>query len=247
MSSAVVVLSGGQDSTVCLFWATRNYSEVHAVTFDYNQRHKLEIQAAKEVAILAGVASHEIISIGSVLRGTSPLVSANAVEHYNSVDTLPKGPEVTFVPGRNALFLTLAANRAAALGAEVLITGVNSIDHEGYYDCRQDFIEAMQQALSLALYGPTEVPPLRIVTPVYSYAKSEIVCMSRTIPGCYEAMAHTHTCYDGVYPPTPDDHACLLRAEGFHKAGFNDPLIERAVKEGVLPPNYPLTGYFTKE
>jgi 7-cyano-7-deazaguanine synthase len=126
---ALVVLSGGQDSSTCLFWAVDRYGSdnVHAVTFDYDQRHRVELAAAVNVAKLAGVAHHEIVLVGSILAGSSPLTNKDAVlERYDSYEEMDKvigdRVEKTFVPMRNALFLTLAANRAAVLGTRTIIT-----------------------------------------------------------------------------------------------------------------------------
>ena len=150
MSKVLVVLSGGQDSTTALFHARLAYGEVHAVTFNYGQRHSIEIEAAKKVAEMAGCNSHEIIDLGRVLKGTSPLVSDNPVGHYASADQLPGGLEPTFVPCRNLLFLTIAANRAIVLVCDVMVTGVCEADFGGYPDCRREFIDALEKTLKLA-------------------------------------------------------------------------------------------------
>jgi 7-cyano-7-deazaguanine synthase len=230
MQRALVVLSGGQDSTTCLFWAKKNFQEVHAVTFDYNQRHKREIESALKVAQLAKVESHEIVQVGPILKGTSPLVSENDLEQYESWNTLPGGLEKTFVPARNALFLVLAANRAYCLEANALITGICEEDFGGYPDCRESFRAAMEAALRTGLERD-----FLIYAPLMSRTKADTVRMARELPGCWEALAYTHTSYDGSYPPIGKDHATLLRAKGFEQAGLPDPLILRAVKEGLMP------------
>lgn len=241
---AVVVLSGGQDSTTCLFWAIEMGFKVDAVTFDYNQRHRREIAAAEEVFALAKmlnggdvVRSHEIIELGPVLKGTSPLVSGNELEQYASHAVLPGGLEKTFVPMRNQLFLTIAANRAYILEAEALVTGVCEEDYGGYPDCRHDFINAIQHACNLGAFnGENEAPrSLAILTPLMKLTKKATVELALSIPGCYKALAYTHTSYDGAYPPTGHDHATLLRAKGFEEAGVPDPLVLRAWKEGLMP------------
>jgi len=238
-SKALVVLSGGQDSTTCLFWARERYEEVHAVTFNYNQRHQREIEAAIKIASMAGVASHEVLPLGPILKGTSPLVSDIPPEQYEDWQSLPGGLEKTFVPMRNALFLTIAANRAVVLGAPVIITGVSQEDYGGYPDCRQEFIMGLEDALNLAIEG---LPQLTILTPLLHMDKAESVLLARSLPGCWEALAYSHTAYDGAYPPVGKDHATLLRAKGFELAGWPDPLVERAWREGLMPlpetPNY---------
>jgi len=242
ISKVLVVLSGGQDSTTCLFWAKKWFDEVHAVTFDYGQRHILEIESAKVVASMAGVASHEIIQIPNCLFSTSPLVSSNELERYENAvqmeEVIGDRVELTFVPMRNMLFLTVAMNRAVALGCQTLVTGICQEDNANYPDCRGSFRDAFEGAANEAL--GTEL--FQISAPLMYLSKAETVKLARELPGCWEALAYTHTSYDGQYPPTDMNHANVLRAYGFEKAGLPDPLVLRAVNEGlmVLPatPNY---------
>jgi 7-cyano-7-deazaguanine synthase len=240
-SSALVVLSGGQDSTTCLFWAKREFAAVHAVTFDYAQRHKRELEAASIVARMAGVETHETVSLGPVLAGTSPLTNpAEAVGHYESPDALPGGLEATFVPGRNILFATLAGNRAYILNTTNIVMGLCEEDYGGYHDCRQNFVQVMQSALSIGLYG--EYGRISIRTPLMKLTKKQTVQLAESLPGCMAALAFSHTCYDGCYPPNPHNHASILRAKGFAEAQTPDPLIQRGILEGVLPADYPTSG-----
>jgi 7-cyano-7-deazaguanine synthase len=246
MTKALVVLSGGQDSTTCLYWAKHQgcYDQIHAVTFNYNQRHSAELDAAAKIALLGGVASHEVVDLGPVLQGTSPLVSDNELEQYADMNSLPGGLEKTFVPMRNQLFLTLAANRAYVLGCRTLITGVCQEDFGGYPDCRRVFIDAIQLACNEGTFTGRDgaVGNLNIQTPLMDLTKAQSVDLAMRLPGCYEALAYSHTSYDGAYPPTGNDHATLLRAKGFVEAGVPDPLVLRAVAEGLMPlpdtPNY---------
>lgn len=235
--SALVVLSGGQDSTTCLFWAKQYFEELHAITFDYNQRHKIEIEAAKTVAEIAGVKSHEVITLGPILKSTSPLVSGADLEQYPDHGSLPGGLEKTFVPMRNQLFLTIAANRAIDLGTTNIVTGVCEEDYGGYPDCRQVFIDNLQYTCNLAIddKGTKENAPLLILAPLMTLTKAQTVHLARELgEEAWNALAFTHTAYDGAYPPTGHDHATLLRAKGFEEAGLPDPLILRAVTEGKM-------------
>jgi 7-cyano-7-deazaguanine synthase len=234
-SKALVVLSGGQDSTTCLFWAIHRFEEVHAVTFDYGQRHARELQAAALVAAMAKVASHRIITVGPILGGTSPLTNAaEELETYSSFEEMDKiigdRVEKTFVPMRNALFLTLAANLAVCLGVPTIVTGVCQQDNANYPDCRESFISAQEQCINEAL----GIDWMSIRTPLMDLTKAESVKMAQGIPGCMEALAYSHTAYDGAYPPTGKDHASVLRAKGFEEAGVPDPLVIRAVSEGLM-------------
>jgi 7-cyano-7-deazaguanine synthase len=241
-SKALVVLSGGQDSTTCLYWAfNQGFDEVHAVTFNYGQRHAREIEAATIIAKRAGVTSHETINLGPILKGTSPLVSDAELEQYED-GNLPGGLEKTFVPLRNQLFLTIAANRAYVLGCRNLVTGVCQEDFGGYPDCRQVFIDALEEAIARGTFTGQDgaLDRLKIYTPLMFLTKAESIHLARRLPGCYEALAYSHTAYDGQYPPLGFDHATVLRAQGFEKAGVADPLILRAACEGLMElPNTP--------
>lgn len=228
MKKALVILSGGQDSTTCLFWAIAQGWDVYAVTFDYGQKHAIEIQSAIKIAQLAGIADkHEIISLGPILAGTSPLTNPEMeLEQYRGHSALPGGLEKTFVPMRNQLFITLAANRAYVLGAQILVTGVCQEDSGGYPDCRRGFIDYLTKTINAGTFTGEDgtLGPIRIETPLMNMTKAESVELAMELSGCYEALAYTHTAYDGRYPPTGSDHATLLREKGFAEADIPDPL-----------------------
>ena len=227
---AIVLLSGGQDSTTCLFQAIEDFGRenVHALTISYGQRHAIEIDAARKIAQDADV-PWDHVELPGVLIGSSPLVSDNEVGQYDSADELPGGVEPTFVPGRNALFLVIAANRAEAVGATTIYTGVCEEDFGGYFDCRQAFIEAMAIALSEAVRGDST--SIWIETPLMRLTKAETVFLAQKLDGCMDALAHSHTCYNGSYPPCGSCHACILRRRGFDQAQVVDPLDRRAMAE----------------
>lgn len=235
--TAVVVFSGGQDSTTCLYWAKEQGFHVIALTINYGQKHAREIEAAKIIAERAGV-RHEIIDVGPILRGTSPLVnSAAPLEKYADHTALPGGLEKTFVPMRNQFFLTLAANFAYSVGSHVLVTGVCQEDFGGYPDCRQTFINAFAAACNEGTFTnePDTLPHLRVLTPLMYLTKAQSVELAEDLPGCYASLAYSHTAYDGAYPPVGKDHASLLRLKGFLEAGVPDPLVLRAVHEKLMP------------
>lgn len=237
MEKAIVVLSGGQDSTTCLFWAKAQGFDVHALTFDYNQRHRIEIHSAMKVAQLAGIHrdNHEILEIGPILKGTSPLVNDTYnLEQYKDHQSLPGGLEKTFVPMRNQLFLTIAANRAVVLGAQRIITGVCQEDYGGYPDCRRIFIDALEHAIDEGTRANDSDPALVIETPLMYMTKANSIILALDLPGCYQALAWSHTSYDGQYPPIGKDHATLLRAKGFEEAMVPDPLVLRAWLESKM-------------
>jgi len=241
-SKVLVVLSGGQDSTTCLFWAKQHFEEVHAITYDYGQRHARELEAARTVAALAKVESHEVMRVGAILRGASPLVSGADLEQYADHQSLPGGLEKTFVPGRNLLFFTLAANLAYSKGIVDIVTGVCQEDFGGYPDCRQDFVTSAQETIRLGLGYENDLGEedefrshFTIHAPLMNLTKARSVQLAFELPGCWEALAYTHTSYDGQYPPVGHDHATLLREKGFLEAGLPDPLVLRAAHEGLMP------------
>lgn len=248
LTKALVILSGGADSTTCLFWAIKQFDEVYAITFDYGQRHSIEIESAKKVAQLAGVLGHELINVPNCLVSASPLTSENDLEQYTSYDEMEAiigdRRELTFVPMRNALFLTIAANRAEALGIKSIITGVCAMDNANYSDCRRVFISATEKYINTALgYDDNWDNKIVIHTPLIHLSKAESIKLCIELDnGAYEALAWTHTSYDGKYPPTDNNHANVLRAQGFIDAGVPDPLVVRAFTENRMDlpdtPNY---------
>lgn len=220
-SSVIVLLSGGQDSTTCLGLAKEQFDSVYALTINYGQRHSREIEAATAIAKFFGVVEHEIVSIGKgVLAGSSPLVdSTKRVESYKDSASLPGGLEKTYVPGRNALFLVVCANRASVLGVSNIMVGVSQEDFGGYPDCREQFIKAMQEALNEGF-----PQPFKIITPLLFLTKRETVRLGVRTLGVMDALKFSHTCYNGISPPCGECHACLLRQKGFVEAGALDPL-----------------------
>jgi 7-cyano-7-deazaguanine synthase len=219
MTTALVVLSGGQDSTTCLYWALRAFERVETVTFDYGQRHRIELDCARKIAELAGVPNRVLpIDTFKALGGNALTDDSVAVRHEPDEQTnLPN----TFVPGRNLIFLTFAAAHAYQRGIEHLVTGVCETDYSGYPDCRQRTIEALQQAIRLGMESQ-----LTIHTPLMRLSKKATVELAREV-GALEALAYSHTCYEGQQPPCGQCPACQLRAKGFAEAGIADPLVER--------------------
>lgn len=246
---ALVVLSGGQDSTTCLFWAKKLFEEVHAITFDYGQTHRLEIQCAKNVAKLADVASHQIVTIPNVLKSVSPLVDASKPLHkYESFEQMEEevGDKIenTFVPLRNPFFLIVAANYAVELGCTELVTGVCQSDDANYPDCTAAFIEKTELMINEALgnkmvYGLKDDTNkdkwVKIHTPLIDIDKSNTCWLAWKLGfDCWRAMASTMTSYDGKYPPTDNNHSNVLRAKAFENAGLPDPLVVRAWHENKM-------------
>lgn len=226
MSNAINLLSGGQDSTTCLYWAQMNFDEVIAVSIFYGQRHKAELDAAAEIAAKAGVVHRvlEIPALGNL--GNSALVdSSKALTLEGGIPdkAMPQGLPNSFVPGRNALLLTLAGAIAVKEGAKDIVTGVCQTDYSGYPDCRREFIDSVETMLSQAM--PSSTGPFKIHTPLMYMTKAETVRMARRLPGCWESLALSTTCYEGQRPGCGKCASCDLRAKGFAEAGEPDPSI----------------------
>jgi 7-cyano-7-deazaguanine synthase len=217
---ALVVLSGGQDSTTCLYWAVDRFGRrnVSSVTFDYGQKHRIELDCARDVAVAAGVPNVCLpIDTFAALGGDALTDASVAVSDTIDAETdLP----VTFVAGRNLIFLTFAAAYAYRHDARHLVTGVAQTDYSGYPDCRDETIMALQKAISLGMDRE-----FTIHTPLMYRSKKETVELAVRL-GALEAMALTHTCYNGRRPPCGECQACRLRAKGFAEAGVRDPLLD---------------------
>ena len=221
---ALVVLSGGQDSTTCLYWAINKFGSdaVETVTFDYGQRHRIELDCASTISAKAGVRNTRLPIDTFVVLGGNSLVNLH-VEVESSLDPVTQLPN-TFVPGRNLIFLTYAAALAYQRGIKHLVTGVAQTDYSGYPDCREETITALVKTINLGM--ETDV---QIHTPLMHLSKKETVELAKNI-GALEAMADTHTCYNGQRPPCGECPACVLRAKGFEEAGIPDPLVAQTAK-----------------
>jgi 7-cyano-7-deazaguanine synthase len=221
---AVLLLSGGLDSTTLLALATRDGWEVNALTFRYGQRHALEVERARAVGARYKVTRHAVAEIDLGMFGGSALTdSAIAVPKDRPDSEMAQGVPVTYVPARNTVFLSFALAWAEVLGAHDIFIGVNQIDYSGYPDCRPEFIEAFQALANKATRaGAEEGTRFTIHAPLMRMHKREIIQLGASLGVDYAA---TTSCYD----PTPDGaacgrcDACQLRREGFARAGIPDP------------------------
>jgi 7-cyano-7-deazaguanine synthase len=219
---AVCLLSGGLDSSTCLALARRDGYECYALSFDYGQRHRIELDAAARVAASLGAKQHAVARIDLRMFGHSALTDAIDVPKSRSLDEMGKGIPVTYVPARNTIFLSFALAWAEVLEASDIFIGVNALDYSGYPDCRPEFIAAYETMANLAtkagVEGRTRV---RIHTPLIALSKAEIVKLGHEL-GLEFGL--THSCYD----PAPDGapcgqcDSCLLRRKGFEEAGIED-------------------------
>ena len=220
---AVVLVSGGLDSATVLAIARSEGYALHAISFDYGQRHRFELDAAARVCAAINVTEHVSFRLDtSVFRG-SALTNDIAVPHNRSDLEMSAGIPVTYVPARNTVFLSIGLGLAESIGATDLFIGVNAVDYSGYPDCRPEFIAAFEQLANLATRAGVEGQRFRIHTPLISLTKAEIIRRGVELGVDYGL---THSCYD----PTPDGascgecDSCSLRLKGFREAGTTDPV-----------------------
>ena len=224
MKNAVIVLSGGMDSTVCMAYAKSLEYSLYPLTFNYGQRHAYEVGQAKKVAEHFGCARHLIVDLGFFRDiGGSALTSDDIALPVNrSESEIGTGIPITYVPFRNGVFLSLAVSYAEAVGAQAIFLGVNALDYSGYPDCRPEFIEAYQTVIDVGTKQTSEDnQPLRIVTPLLHKTKAEIVKMGLEMAAPLQLTA---SCYRGEELACGRCDSCLLRLKGFSEAGFADPI-----------------------
>jgi 7-cyano-7-deazaguanine synthase len=224
---AVVLLSGGLDSTTVVAIAKKQGFAVYALSFDYGQNHKQELDSAARVAKELGVAQHAVVKVDLRSFGGSALTSDQPIPKHRSAAEIGQGVPVTYVPARNTVFLSLALAWAETLGATDLFLGVNALDYSGYPDCRPEFIGAFERMANLGTKMGAEGSHIRIHAPLISMTKKEIVQTGLSLGLDYSI---TTTCYD---PAATGEacgacDACLLRLKGFQEAGVPDPAAYRS-------------------
>jgi 7-cyano-7-deazaguanine synthase len=223
MNRAVVLLSGGIDSTTTLAVAIAQGYEAHALSFDYGQRHQIETEAARRVAHSLGAKEHRIAKIDLRTFGGSALTDDVDVPKKRSEKEIGAGIPVTYVPARNTIFLAYALAWAEVIPASDIFLGVNAIDYSGYPDCRPQFIEAFENLANLGTKAGLEGRRFHIHTPLIKFSKADIIRKALELG---VDLSRTHSCYD----PTPEGLACgecdscLLRLKGFREAGIKDPI-----------------------
>jgi 7-cyano-7-deazaguanine synthase len=216
-SKAVVLLSGGMDSTTCLAMAVAKGHDCHALSFDYGQRHRAELDAAARLALSLGASQHRVITIGLGDIGGSALTDSSIPVPTQMADGIP----VTYVPARNTVFLALALGWAEVLHAAVIYAGMNAVDYSGYPDCRPEYMDAFQRMANLATRRGVDGEAITVETPLMHLSKSEIIREGlrlgvpyRDTVSCYQAST------DGAACAICD--ACRLRRIGFEEAGIKD-------------------------
>lgn len=219
MKPAVCLLSGGLDSATCLAYARREGFDCHALSFDYGQRHRVELDAARRLATVLGAKEHRVVDFNLRVFGGSALTADIAVPKDEVGDGIP----VTYVPARNTVFLSFALAWAEVLGASDIFIGVNAIDYSGYPDCRPEYIAAFERMANLATKAGVEgTTQIRIHTPLIQLSKREIIELARELG---IDLRLTHSCYDPDSEGRSCGHcdSCRLRLKGFAEAGMKDP------------------------
>ncbi len=221
---AVVLLSGGLDSATVVAIASEMGFDIHALSFDYGQRHAIEHEAARRVAKSAGVVEHVFQKIDLRSFGGSALTANIDVPKSVDASHISPGIPITYVPARNTIFLSFALAYAEVIGSRDIFIGVNAVDYSGYPDCRPDFIAAFQKLAQLATKAGVDGGTCSILAPLIHMSKGEIIREGLRLGVDYSL---THSCYD----PAPEGKACekcdscLLRAKGFEQAGIADPIL----------------------
>jgi 7-cyano-7-deazaguanine synthase len=223
MKPAVVLLSGGLDSTTTLATAIAEGYETCAISFEYGQRHKIEIDAARRIAKALGAKEHRVAKIDMRIFGGSALTDDVDVPKKRSAAEIGHGIPVTYVPARNTIFLSYALALAEVISSADIFIGANAIDCSGYPDCRPEFIKAFETLANLGTKAGVQGAHFRIHAPLIRFSKAEIIRKAIELD---VDLSLTHSCYD----PSPDGVACgecdscLLRLKGFREAGVEDPI-----------------------
>ena len=222
-SKAVVLSSGGLDSTTAMAMARNDGYRIFSLSFDYGQRHRFELEAAKKIAAHLHAEKHLVVQLDLSAIGGSALTDDIDVPKRNSAEEMPDDIPVTYVPARNTIFLSYALAWAEVLGAQQIVIGVNAVDYSGYPDCRPEFIDAFQTMANLATKAAVQNhTPILIHTPLIHMTKAHIIQTGVSLGVDYSL---THSCYD----PTGKGLACgrcdscILRKKGFESAGVPDP------------------------
>jgi 7-cyano-7-deazaguanine synthase len=222
MMKAVILLSGGLDSSTVLYQARADGYECYAISFDYQQRHQRELQSAMLVAKSVGVVQHQIVNFDLRLWGGSALTdNAIALPQDRSLDEMSEHIPVTYVPARNTIFLSFALGYAETIGAQRVYIGVNALDYSGYPDCRPDYIEAMQEVFRLGTKQGREGQSINIVAPLINLKKTEIIQLGNQLG---VPWALTWSCYAGGEKACGVCDSCKLRLAAFHELGIKDPV-----------------------
>lgn len=220
---AVILLSGGLDSSTVLYQARADGYDCYALSFDYQQRHRRELEAARDIAGFVGVREHQVVSFDLRLWGGSALTD-NLIDlpSDRSLTEMGQTIPITYVPARNTIFLSFALGYAEAIAAAKVYIGVNAVDYSGYPDCRPDYIQAMQEVFRLGTKQGLEGKAIEIVAPLINLKKTEIIQLGNSLGVPWEK---TWSCYAGGEKACGICDSCRLRLAAFQDLGLEDPLL----------------------
>ncbi len=219
---AVILLSGGLDSATCMAVAKENGYELYPISFNYHQRHSIELESAKKIAKYFGAKKHLIIDTNMEAIGGSALTDASIAVPDRTDEHLEKEVPVTYVPARNLIFLSYALGYAEVIGADHVYIGVNAVDYSGYPDCRPEFISKFQNLADYSTKASTEDKRhIKIETPLQVLSKKEIILLGNKLGVPFQL---THSCYRGGEKACGHCDSCKLRLKGFKEAGLKDPV-----------------------
>ncbi|MEG4007801.1 7-cyano-7-deazaguanine synthase QueC [Microcoleus sp. Pol11C1] len=219
---AVILLSGGLDSSTVLYQAKADGCECYAISFDYKQRHRRELESARAIALGAGVKAHQIVNFDLTLWGGSALTDNEmALPIDRTLGEMSQNIPTTYVPARNTIFLSFALAYAETLAADRIYIGVNALDYSGYPDCRLDYIQAMQEVFRLGTKQGREGNAINIITPLIELKKTEIIQLGNKLGVPWE---QTWSCYAGGETACGVCDSCRLRLAAFEELGLKDPV-----------------------
>ncbi len=230
MKESIVLFSGGIDSTTALYWALNQYEKVTALTFDYGQRHIIEIQMAEKLVQKLRIA-HKMLAVNLKQIGGSSLTDAHIpLPQYESVDKIEEGLPLTYVPFRNGIFLAMASAWADVEGIKEIVCGFHVMDSPNYPDTRESFVKSMEEAINLGTSFSPEQERLQIIAPFVNMKKSEIIRKGLSLGADY---SYSVSCYAGAESPCRKCSACILRQKAWDEVGETDHLILRLEREGT--------------
>ncbi len=233
MKKALLIYSGGLDSTTCLFWALDEFDEVETITFNYNQRHNIELEYSKETLKLAKkiknkeIKSHNFSIDLSQIGGSALTDKSLDIPKNRAEAEIESGIPITYVPFRNGIFLSISAALAEKQDITNIIGGWNMLDYSGYPDCRDDFLNTFEKAVNFGTKRAQEGKPFKILTPLIEMTKADIIKFGKSHQADY---SYSYSCYNGEKEPCGECDACLLRKKGFQGAGFSDDFLVRIGK-----------------
>lgn len=231
MKKCIVLFSGGIDSTTSLYWALKRFERVHSLTFDYGQRHRIEISMAQRLARKLGIPQKTLQIDLKQIGGSSLTDTKIPLPEYEKLEEMEEGPPPTYVPFRNGIFLALAAGWAEVEGIKDIICGFNIIDSPHYPDTRKQFVEAMEEAINQGTKASLNEQKMRILAPFVKMKKSQIIKEGLSLGADY---SYSVSCYSGEEIPCQKCSSCFLRQKAWEEVGQRDPLILRLEKEGKI-------------